>query len=1195
MKLKAFVLAVLCVLMMALPITPGGLPAASAQSSLDDQRVADLSEIVSAFEAYGLVHGTYKISGAGYEKRGYGSFNVGGTESFPFSLADGLVAAGLLDVDDVPSEPSSGAGYATYLCLDRVGVFSIDDDLTTNVDDLAWWNANCPSSPFSSWDRTYMHLSDSFSYQGPASTAPVSDVVAALSAYTDDAGTFVVEHAGNRGEGWGWYSRDYSSFLYESLQQALVIGGYLDNANLPEGPGSLTRYWNGMYVSWCGGRFAVFAQPSAAGVAAPSAADAAFWSDNDCATWMFASRYGLTYFELGEKLDYDQVRFEAAGEIIAAMEASAFANHTGLLDDMGYNDEGRGWYSFENGTSYDLSIANGLAAAGYLDAFDMPAEDPWIAFDYDKGYISYHCKDRRAVFTRSSGTIAPTQDDADWWGLNDCRVPSSTAHTYFVLTEPLPLDQIRQQAVSRIVGALEDYGRSEFTYVVSGTGYRDDGYGGFNADRGLYEISIANGLIRDGYLDAELVIREPLSRDGFDSNGIRVYQCKDRVGAFSLTEAMTPTADDTVWWADNNCPTAALSNGRSYFELSDPLPLDQARETAVLAVIDAFERYAQDEGTFLIEGSGYQGNSGGWFTRTTADYDPNVATALAQAGYLNPDAIPEDPRRDDTYTNGLRVEHCNDRVAVFALSNGAEPSADDATWWADNDCTRNSIDNTNHTYYIVSQPASDLLTPLTSDELRQLAIAQTVSALESYGTQNATYTLPAGEGGLGQGWYQQGDTTNDSILDVLVAEGHITGTPLTDPLYNDTDGTGFDFQIYPCGNRVAVFSQTDTLVTYSDDAAWWADNNCDTTPLSTHGYFQLASELDTLDEPYVVVYSASVLPGYKTATVRLQPQTGAIGFAYAVATVVDSAGAAVPYVADSANASTIGCMDGGFCGLDEAGKMHAVTINAAGWPNPIDFLKRDIPEDQEIIVDVAIATVEDLANPAYDFAEFEFLLQINDYQIGPDFDEFNGLSNAGLINLDRCERDLYSFWNYTNFDLGLPTEFEMQIRGEGLVWTWDEVENSRDCYKWTAWAQNKDSERISGSTINAFDSGRAANIPEVQFDSETASFCIAVAPRTWVDQQARTNYISPTNALHSGNGPGWAEQCLTPTATATATSSATSTGPSATCSDSPNLAHRTSLPTSTGTTWSMQTTQSSCSHAPNESPSVTPTSRIANA
>ena len=1124
MKLKAFVLAVLSVLLMALPIVPGGVPDAAAQPVTDDdQRVADLSAIIDAFEAYGQAHGTYKIPGAGFEKRGYGRFNVGGTETYPFSLAEGLVAAGVLDPAAVPVSPTPDAQYGEYsvfLCKDRVVVFSIADDLTSDPDDVAWWNANCDSN-YRTY-RPYIQISDPYVYQGPVSVSPVSDIVAAIEAYGEKHNTYVIRDAGYDDLGYGWFSRTSGSKYDESLLNVLRIEGFLDSANVPEDPDALSSISQGIYVRRCSNRVGVFSIATEAPTQ-PTAEDAAWWADNNCSTAIL-DNYDHTYYELTEPLDYDQIRLDATAEIIAAMNAVAGDSHAIFLDGMGYDNDGRGWYSLQNGSSYETSIANGLAADGYLDPFDLPAEDPFHVLDYDNGYISFYCESRRAVFTRSGG-IEPSAEDAAWWTGNNCPMPSSSDHTYYVLTDELPLDQIRQQAVSTIVDVLEDYGRDNFTYVVPDSGYQDDGDGSFNADRGLYDVSIRDGLIRDGYLQPDAVLREPLSRDGFDSNGIRVYRCQDRVAVFSLADTITPTEADTDWWNTNSCTTNGFTGGRTYFQLSDPLPLDEHRDQAIVAVLVAFEAYAGEHGTFLIDGAGYQGNGGSWFSRTTADYDPNVATALINAGYLTADPLPEDPHVNLDYTNGLRVEHCNDRVAVFSLSNGAQPAAEHATWWADNNCPTTSLD-IGHTYFRLSQPASDLLIPPTTAELRQQAVAQTIAALESYGNANGTYTITgAGVNSDGTGWYQRDDGNGgDTIRAALEAGGHFAGAAvLVDPEYPAS--LDHDFIIHTCNDRVAVFAQTDTLVTFSGDLDWWTTNNCDTTALATHSYMRLTSALDVLDEPYTVTYGTAELHGHKRATVRLRPQDGPIGLMYAITTVIDAGGAPV-------SAPEFGCPDIGHCGTDALGRVHFVAFQEGGIEEPVDGYWVEIPEETDIIIEATTVNLYDLQNGAYTDTEWAAFLEANDYEPpvqlpdGPEWDDYVGLSNENIRSLDRCDVSNTYYWNWATVGLSLPENIELQNLSGGLSWTWDPVENSRDCYDWKTWGERKNGTKIAGTITSAWEADRRANLTSAAYDPNVAQLCIQVTPITWVSHSEETLFASPKSALHPDNPEPWARHCI---------------------------------------------------------------------
>ena len=137
----------------------------------------------------------------------------------------------------------------------------------------------------------------------------------------------------------------------------------------------------------------------------------------------------------------------------------------------------------------------------------------------------------------------------------------------------------------------------------------------------------------------------------------------------------------------------------------------------------------------------------------------------------------------------------------------------------------------------------------TSDELRQTALSEIMVALEGYSGDNQTYSvIGGGNQGLGQGWFHyEGGGYSNSIASLLLDQGYLNDPLPKDPLLvNPGSLSGFDFLVYHCLDRVAVFSKSDSLVTDADSQTWWDDNQCTQYPISSlyHPYFVLSQPLE---------------------------------------------------------------------------------------------------------------------------------------------------------------------------------------------------------------------------------------------------------------------------------------------------------------------------------------------------------------
>lgn len=81
----------------------------------DAARKADLNTIRTAMELYHNKHGTYLVSGGGWNGGGNGWFNyVGG--SYPNSVAQVLISEGMLSAEPADPLQPGAQGYMIYLC-----------------------------------------------------------------------------------------------------------------------------------------------------------------------------------------------------------------------------------------------------------------------------------------------------------------------------------------------------------------------------------------------------------------------------------------------------------------------------------------------------------------------------------------------------------------------------------------------------------------------------------------------------------------------------------------------------------------------------------------------------------------------------------------------------------------------------------------------------------------------------------------------------------------------------------------------------------------------------------------------------------------------------------------------------------------------------------------------------------------------
>lgn len=294
---------------------------------------------------------------------------------------------------------------------------------------------------------------------------------------------------------------------------------------------------------------------------------------------------------------------------------------------------------------------------------------------------------------------------------------------------------------------------------------------------------------------------------------------------------------------------------------------DQERMSEVARAVSALESFAQESGSFTVDGGGFNGNGLGWFHKSTGRYTDSISNTLVASGHLSP-PLPKDPLHPDPIvfsTNDFLVYRCQDRVAVFSKSDSIETSATDQDWWNNNSCTNYPIDNLDHPYFQLSNALSDTLA--NNDEQRINEISQAVEALESFADQFGTYTVSGGGfRGNGQGWFHRtGGPYIESISAKLVDLGHLSAPVPQDPLH-PTPGkfSIYDFLVYRCQDRVAVFSKADSIEPSTQDQNWWDNNDCTRYPIDNldHTYFQVSKaqpsidpvSIADLDENYTLVF-----------------------------------------------------------------------------------------------------------------------------------------------------------------------------------------------------------------------------------------------------------------------------------------------------------------------------------------------------
>ena len=283
---------------------------------------------------------------------------------------------------------------------------------------------------------------------------------------------------------------------------------------------------------------------------------------------------------------------------------------------------------------------------------------------------------------------------------------------------------------------------------------------------------------------------------------------------------------------------------------------DNARSESVDTLVAALESYATQERTYRVFGGGFQSGGDGYINFIDGgDFPQSIANILIAGGHLS-DPAPLDPLYTPDNPDFDFISYlCNDRVAVFAKTDSLLPGSEDASWWAENSCTRFAIDGLGYNYFSLSRSTSELdsasTVPTADDLLRATAVDKIVAAMESFGAANQSYNVQgAGFQGFGEGYFHFVDGVDfpDSFANVLAAGGHLPELPVDPANPQPGTSTDHDFLVYQCGTRVGIFADTDAMIPSFADSNWWETNNCGTFPIDPENglgyrYFTLTKTL----------------------------------------------------------------------------------------------------------------------------------------------------------------------------------------------------------------------------------------------------------------------------------------------------------------------------------------------------------------
>jgi len=383
---------------------------------------------------------------------------------------------------------------------------------------------------------------------------------------------------------------------------------------------------------------------------------------------------------VADPTELDAVRLDTIGELVAAFEAHA-------LTSGGRNNSGWGsvYPNRANSSSYgSRSIAEALNDAGAAVATEPTS--PLRLWEV----AAQPCNGRMAIFSGSDNLVADPAD-AQWWSDHDCNAWYLTnGRPYFQLTEleasPTTLDDVRVATVAELVAAFDEYLLAEGAYPATG-GFRNEGGGSVyvnNAKNSNY----ASRSVTETLTDAGVAVATSPTAPLTSIWEIAARTCGGRVGIFSGSDNLTTDPADAQWWTDNDCPTWYLSNGRPYFQLTDPVrpvTVDDIREAMVTDLVTAFESYAVVHGGYTITGGSRDRGWGSVHVNrdTSASYGTKSVTQALNAAYIS---VPTAPRAPLTSIWEIAARPCNGRVGIFSGSDNLTIDPADEQWWADNDC-----------------------------------------------------------------------------------------------------------------------------------------------------------------------------------------------------------------------------------------------------------------------------------------------------------------------------------------------------------------------------------------------------------------------------------------------------------------------------------------------------------------------------
>ncbi len=145
-----------------------------------------------------------------------------------------------------------------------------------------------------------------------------------------------------------------------------------------------------------------------------------------------------------------------------------------------------------------------------------------------------------------------------------------------------------------------------------------------------------------------------------------------------------------------------------------------------------------------------------------------------------------------------------------------------------------------------SNIATVTITPAADhDAQRTIAMSNIIAALETYKEAHGNYIVTGGgHRGRGNGWFHLKNSSAypESTANVLVNAGYLSAQNNRDPLLTNPGAySRYDFMLYRCGDRVAVFSKSDGIKTSVEHAAWWDANGCTQLPIEryNHPYFMV--------------------------------------------------------------------------------------------------------------------------------------------------------------------------------------------------------------------------------------------------------------------------------------------------------------------------------------------------------------------